>query len=310
MQETALSERGPGRRADLADPRSLADLGNLEFIARAVVEGFLIGLHRSPYRGFSVEFAENRPYNIGDDPRHVDWKMYARSDRYYVKQYEEETNLRGYLVLDLSGSMAWSSEPVRLLAKADYARLLAAALAHLLLRQGDAVGLLTFDERVRDHVVPRGKRSHLATLLRSLERVSADGRTDAEGALRDVAVRLPRRGLVILLSDLLVDREQTRRALRYLRHRGNEVLVVHVMDPAERDLPSSGDAVFLDPESGEELRTNSAALRRLYRESVARAVAGWRRECLAMGADYDVVTTDTPLGLALRRYLDKRSRLG
>ncbi|MFQ5889446.1 MAG: DUF58 domain-containing protein [Gemmatimonadota bacterium] len=306
------NERGsePGARADLASPRALADLGQLELIARVVVEGFLIGLHRSPYRGFSVEFAENRPYCAGDDVRHVDWKMYARSDRYYIKQYEEETNLRGYLVVDTSRSMGWSSDPERVLPKVEYARLLASALALLLLRQGDAVGLLAFDERVRDHVSPRGARTHLSTILRSLTRLAADGRTDAGSAILDVAVRLRRRGLVILLSDLLVDPQGTRRALRYLRHRGHEVLILHLMDPAERDLPAAGDAIFFDPESGEELRTNSAALRREYRDSVSRAVAAWRLDCLRMKADYELVTTDTPFGLALRRYLDKRARLG
>ena len=146
----------------------LASLGNLEFVARSVVEGFLIGLHRSPHRGFSVEFAENRPYVPGDDVRHVDWRMYARSDRYYVKQYEEETNLRAYLAVDTSASMDWTSSPGRLLSKLEYARLTAASLAYLLLRQGDSVGLLAFDERIRVRVPPRGTRRHLGTLLASL----------------------------------------------------------------------------------------------------------------------------------------------
>lgn len=297
-------------RADRLDPFLLGGLSDFELVVRAVVEGFLIGLHRSPHRGFSVEFAENRPYNAGDDVRFVDWKMYARSDRYYIKQYEEETNLRAYVLLDASASMDWTSGEQKILTKIGYAKLLAAALASLLVRQGDAVGFLSFDDQVREHVAVRGSRPHLTRLLKAIQGVSAAGGTAAETAVRDVALRLRRRGLVVFVSDLLVRSDETLRALRFLRHRGHEVLVFHVMDPAERDLPSAGDAVFVDPEDGREVRTNSGALRQRYRESVARAVAEWRRHCLRMGADYEVVSTDEPLGLALGRYLKKRSRLG
>jgi uncharacterized protein (DUF58 family) len=297
-------------RADRLEPAALAALGNLELVARNVVEGFLFGLHRSPHRGFSVEFAENRPYYAGDDIRFVDWRMYARSDRYYVKQYEEETNLRAYLVVDTSRSMAWSSDPERLVTKLEYARLLSASLTLLLLRQGDAAGLLTFDDRIREHVAPRAVRQHLAILLRTLVEMRGGGSTDAGEAIREVAVRLRRRGLVIFISDLLADAEETTRALGYLRHRGHEVLVFHLMDPAERDLPPAGDAIFFDTESKGELRTNSAAIRREYRRSVTEAIRWWRGECRRMGTDYHVVTTDTPLGLLLNGYLEKRGRLG
>lgn len=297
-------------RADRAEPVQLAALGNLELVARHVVEGFLIGLHRSPHRGFSVEFAENRPYVPGDDVRFMDWRMFARSDRYYIKQYEEETNLRAWLAVDVSRSMDWSSEPSRIVSKLDYARLAAASLSYLLLRQGDAVGLLAFDDRVRSRVAPRATRRHLATLLGTLQRLEGSGATDAGGAMRDVAVRLRRRGLVILLSDLLVDAAETIRALHFLRHRGHEVLVFHLMDPGERDLPQAGDAVFFDPEAQQEVRTDTAALRPRYREAVAEAVRAWRRECRRMGADYQLLTTDTALGRMLSEYLEKRARLG
>ena len=285
-------------------------MGNLELVARSVVEGFLIGLHRSPHRGFSVEFAENRPYVSGDDIRHVDWRMYARSDRYYIKQYEEETNLRAYLAVDTSLSMDWTSEPGRLLSKLEYARLLSASLAYLLLRQGDAVGLLAFDDRIRHRVPPRATRRHLSTVLRSLALMNGSGSTDAGGAMREVALRMQRRGLVVLLSDLLVDPDETLRALHFLRHRRHEVIVFHLMDPGERDLPQAGDAVFFDPEGMSELRSDSAALRPEYRRAVAEAVRTWRLECRRMGADYHLFTTDTPLGAALGEYLEKRARLG
>ena len=291
-------------------PLHVSALGRLEFVARAVVDGFLIGLHRSPYRGFSVEFAENRPYYPGDDIRFVDWKMYGRSDRYYVKQFEEETNLRAYLLVDTSESMAWVSDPTRYVSKLDHARLLAASLSLLLLRQGDAVGLVAFDDEIRAHVETRGVLRHLNRVVRELDGLRGSGGTGAERALADVAVRLRRRGLVVLLSDLLVRPEETREALHFLRHRGHEVLVFHLMDPAERNLPAAGDAVFFDPETQEELRTSSAALRREYTRAVEEAISDWRRVCRGMGADYEVVTTDTPVGHVLRRYLEKRARLG
>lgn len=306
---TTSKTTGPGARPDLADPRSLSDLGRLELVARGVVEGFLIGLHRSPHRGFSVEFAENRPYYPGDDIRFLDWRMYARSDRWYLKQFEEETNLRAYLVVDSSQSMSWSSDPTRRVSKLDYARLLAASLSNLLLRQGDAAGLVAFDDRIRAHVSPRASRRHLATLLRELAALEGSGESEAGSAMRDVAIRLRRRGLIVLMSDLLVNPAGTRRALHFLRHRGHEVLVFHIMDPGERELPASGDAIYFDPETGDELRTSSAALRGEYASAVDRAVAEWRRECRKMGADYHLLTTDTPMNPGLGRYLEKRARL-
>ena len=304
------SSSGKQRRADRLDPIHLATIGNLELVARTVVEGFLIGLHRSPHRGFSVEFAENRPYAPGDDARFMDWRMFARSDRYYIKQYEEETNLRAWLAVDVSRSMAWSSDASRIVQKLEYARLACAALSYLLLRQGDAVGLLCFDHAIRTRIAPRAGRRQLTTLLGALEHMGGGGTTDAGTAMRDVAVRLRRRGLVVLVSDLLVDTAQTMKALHYLRHRGHEVLVFHLMDPGERDLPQAGDALFFDPEDESEVRTDSAALRTVYRKAVEQAVRDWRLECRRMGADYLLVTTDTPVGRVLSEYLEKRARLG
>ena len=298
------------QRLDLASPRAIAGLVRLELLARGVVEGFLIGLHRSPNRGFSAEFAENRPYNQGDDLRFLDWKVYARSDRLFTKQFEEETNLRAYMLLDVSKSMAWVSDRDRYPTKIEYARLLAASLSLLLVRQGDATGLIAFDQAIRAHLAPRATRAHWRRLITHLERLGAGGRTGAAPALKDVAGRLQRRGLVILISDLLVDPETTRTALRFLRHRGHEVLIFHVMDRGELELPAAGEAVFFDPETGEELGTNSAALRRAYRDAVEHAIEGWRREAMRFGAEYAFLTTDTPLGLALGRCLRKRARLG
>lgn len=297
-------------RADLLAPQELAALGGLEFVARHVVEGFLAGLHRSPHRGFSVEFAEHRAYQPGDDLRYVDWRMYARSDRHYVKQFEEETNLRAYLLVDASASMAWSSSPGALPPKLWYAKQLSACLALLLLRQGDAVGLIGFDEKIRAHMGPRGGCRHWHDLLRALEPLEATGRTEAANALRDIAGRLPRRGLVVLCSDLLVDPESTRLALQFLRHRGHEVLVFHILDPGELELPGDRDARFVDPETGEELPVSVAHLRNEYREAVERAIEEWRRALVPLGIDYTLLETDQPLVHALRTYLRKRERLG
>jgi uncharacterized protein (DUF58 family) len=301
----------PGRpRADLLEPRDLAALGGLEFVARTVVEGFLAGLHRSPHRGFSVEFAEHRMYQPGDDLRYIDWRMFGRSDRYYVKQFEEETNLRAYLLLDASASMDWSSGGPALPPKLWYARQLAASLALLLLRQGDAVGVLAFDESIRSYLRARGGRRQWTDVLRALAETGGGGRTDAAPALNDIAGRLRRHGLVILISDLLLEAETTRRALRYLRHRGHEVLVFHLIDPGERELPGIGDARFVDPETGEELPVSVADLRREYRAAVERALTEWRDALVPQGIDHIVVGTDQPFAHALRAYLRKRERLG
>lgn len=307
-----LSERPPTparARFDLLDPAGLARLGGLELVARRVVEGFLIGLHRSPHRGFSAEFAELRPYQAGDDLRHIDWRMYGRSDRLFVKQFEEETNLRAYLLLDVSRSMGWSSAP-DLPTKLWYAKHLAAALALVLLRQGDAVGLVTFHDRIGLRVAPSGGRTQWHEIARRLAPVEAEGETSAHSALRDLAIRLRRRGLVIVLSDLLVDPEATRTALRFLRHRGHETLVFHLIDPGERELPPTPDARFFDPETDEELQVAVADVRDDYRTAVAAALREWERSLKPHGIDYVVLDTDQPLARPLRAYLRKREKLG
>lgn len=297
-------------RPDLLDPSALAQLGGVELLARGVVEGFLMGLHRSPHRGFSAEFAELRAYQAGDDLRHIDWRMFGRSDRFYVKQFEEETNLRAHILLDCSASMGWSSSPGALPSKHWYAKLLAAALSLVLLRQGDAVGLTAFHDSVAAAVVARGGRSQWSEILRCIGTQEARGGTGAADAIREIAGRLRRRGLVIVLSDLLVDPGVTATALRYLRHRGHEVLVFHLLDPGERELPPASEARFVDPETGRELAVSVPAVRAAYRSAVADALAEWERSLRPHGIDYQVVETHLPLSLALRAYLRKRERLG
>ncbi|MEX0856444.1 MAG: DUF58 domain-containing protein [Gemmatimonadota bacterium] len=300
---------GRTRRGDLLSSEELAALGGLEVLVEAVVEGFFMGLHRSPHRGFSAEFAELRGYQPGDEIRHIDWRMYARSDRFYVKQFEDETNLRAYILLDVSASMGWSSRPGSLPTKLWYGRTLAAALTHLLLRQGDRAGLALFDDRIRGWLAARGGRRQWVEALRRLESLEASGTTDASSALKEVALRLRRRGLVLLISDLLVDPEQTLRALKFLRHQGHQVVVFHLFDPGERDLTGTGDARFRDPETGEDLVVDVSDVRKEYREAVDRAVEEWRGRLRPAGIEYEVLDTAGAMGPGLRAFLRKRERM-
>ena len=298
----------PGR-LDLLDPFEVAQLGGLELVAEGVVEGFLAGLHRSPFRGFSVEFAEHRPYQPGDELRYVDWKMLARSDRLTVKQYEEETNLRSMVVLDASRSMHWTGADRRL-TKLDYAKRLTAALSLVLLRQRDATGFIGFDDEVRAVVPARARSQHWWTLLAAVAHLQPGLGTAAEPALRRVTDLLRRRGMVVFVSDLLLDRDLAMLALQYLRHRGHQVMVFHVMDPAELTLDGPPEARFEDPETGSGVIARPRELRAAYADTVQRTIAEWRLACRRGGIAYHHVLTDTPFGFVLRRATARRSRLG
>lgn len=297
-------------RLDLLDPREVAGLGGIEVVARGVVEGFMAGLHRSPFRGFSVEFAEHRPYQPGDELRYLDWKVLGKRDRLYVKQYEEETNLRATLVLDVSRSMGWTGDPEKTLTKFDYAVRLAASLGLVLVRQRDATGLIAYDETVRTIVPPRARPQQWQVVAAALGALTPGGGTAAERALPRVVELLKRRGLVVLISDLLVDRERTLQAMRYLRHRGHHVTVFHVMDPAEVELLGPPEARYVDPETGDSVVASAADLRRAYRTTVESVVNAWRHACRSSGIAYHKVTTDQPFGHALRRAAARRAKLG
>jgi len=287
-------------RLDLLDPAEVARLGGIEIVAQGVVEGYLAGLHRSPFRGFSVEFTEHRAYQPGDELRYLDWRILARSDRLFVKQFEEETNLRAMILLDASRSMAWRGAPERL-TKHEYAQRLAAALGLILLRQRDATGLITFDEVVRDVVPARVKTGQWRRLVRGIVTATAGHGSAAEAALRHVTSLLTRRGLVVLLSDLLLDRELALTALRYLRHRGHQVVVLHLMDQGERELSGPPEVRFRDPETDDRLVVRPRELARAYRLTVEREIAAWRAACRRHGIAYHHVTTDQPFGHVLRR---------
>ena len=295
-------------RADLTDPAALAALGRIEVIARWVVDGFMAGLHRSPRKGFSVEFAEYRPYQAGDELRYIDWKIAARSDRWMVKQYEEETNLRATIVLDVSRSMAWTGSPQRL-TKLAYAERLAAALALLLIRQHDAVGLVRFDDRVRTSIPPRARTGQWRRIVGALEEPGAGRATLAPEAVAQAARLIRRRGMVVIITDLLVEMAELETAVRALRAVGHDVTVFHIMDPAERDLSFGGEAVFVDPESGLEVPATVGDVRAAYRQTVDAAIAEWRSMFAGAAVGYEVALTDTPFGIPLRHAFAARERL-
>jgi uncharacterized protein (DUF58 family) len=287
------------------DPKILAGSSNLQLIAKTVVEGFVAGLHRSPYHGFSLEFSEYREYSPGDDIRRVDWKVFGRTDRFFVKKYEGDTNTQVYLLLDISRSMTFSSDRP---SKLDYARYLAAALAYFSVRQNDAVGLITFDSRIRRFTPPRTRHGHLLTLLHHLEHVAVGARTSVSEVLEELSKLIRKRSLVVLISDLYEDAAALTRALRFFHHRGSDVLLFHVLDPMEIDLDLEGIATLEDLESGEQLPFASDLGRQAYLEEVQRHIHTLRRECRNVKIDYELMRTSQPLDQALFRYLSNRTR--
>ncbi len=289
------------------NPEIVSKLKGMEIRARMVVEGFIAGLHKSPYHGFSVEFAEHRQYMPGDNIRDIDWKVYAKSDRYYIKQFEEETNLKAYLLLDCSASMAYKSGDR--ITKMDYARLLCGALSYMMLKQRDAVGLVTFDEKIRRYIPPRSKSGHLHVLLNELARQAPSDKTDITSTLHEMAERIKRRGLVIILSDLLDDAGKIISGLKHFRYNKHEVIVFHILDPRERDFAFPSEAIFKDMETGEELTTLPYQIKGHY----ARAVSDFSEEiaaaCRQSRIDYHPVDTSMPFDKALYAFLAKRERL-
>jgi uncharacterized protein (DUF58 family) len=284
-------------------PEVVSRLKNMELKARFIVEGLIAGLHRSPYHGFSVEFAEYRQYNTGESTRDVDWKIYAKTDRHYVKVFEDETNLRATLLLDRSASMDYESGG---LTKLRYGALLAAALSYLMIKQRDAVGLVVFDEKIQTALPHRSVRRHLLQLLSSLENVEPGSGTSIGGALHEMAERIRRRGLMILFSDLLDDPSRVMSGLKHFRHRGHEVVVFHILDPSELSLAFSGEVQFVDKETGERLRTRPWFLGEEYRKDVKDWIDKLDRTCKRNAIDYNLITTDTPFDHALVSYLNKR----
>lgn len=303
-----VSKRGmdvetPPRR--LADPQTLARISKLELRARAVVEGIISGMHKSPHRGYSVEFAQHRDYTPGDEIRHIDWKVYARSDRYYIKQFEEETNLKAYLVLDTSNSMHYRSGA---LSKLDYGTIIAAALASLLLQQRDSVGLALFNEGIRVFLPAAGTPSHLREVLRQLERIETAPRTCVSHTFHDLAERIKRRSLILVLSDLFDDPQQIMKGLQHFRHRKHEAIIFHLLDRNELTFPFKESVVFEGMENEGQLPAEPNALRQEYLRLFEAHVNTLRRGCREMGMDYVQMPTDEAVDAALAQYLSNRMK--
>ncbi|MFH0883941.1 MAG: DUF58 domain-containing protein [bacterium] len=291
----------------LVSPELVHRLEPISLRARLVVEGFLTGLHRSPYHGFSVEFAEHRMYQPGDPLRHVDWKVVGRTDRYYIKQYQEETNLRAMVVLDVSGSMGFKGGGT--VTKAEYSRTVAAALIHLLLTQRDAVGLAPFDTAPREIMQPRSAMTWRDELFAALVRNEPGGETSLGEALHRVAERLGRRGLVILISDLLDDPEPLLEGLHHFRHNGHEVLALQVLDPREVDFAFDRESKFVELESGKSLSANPWQVGNEYRSEMHRFLETLRDGCARHHVQHHLLTTDTPVEQALLALLIARQRI-
>ncbi|MCC7055530.1 MAG: DUF58 domain-containing protein [Gemmatimonadaceae bacterium] len=287
-------------RPDLLDPAVLTALGGLEVRARWLVDGFLTGLHRSPRKGFSVEFAEHRPYQPGDDLRYIDWKIAARTERWVVKQFEEETNLRALILLDVSRSMQWKS-PTATLTKQAYAEQLAAALALLLLKQRDAVGLIRFDDAVRTVLPPRARPAHFQRLVAAMQEPGTGRESRLDLALQSASQLVRRPGIVIVISDLLLDAGTVTPGLRALRAAGHDVLTMHIMDPGERTLDVKTDARFVDSETGVEVAASAREVRAAYNATVEAAIAAWRTLFVEQGGRYALCDTSEPFGMPLHR---------
>ncbi len=289
-------------------PEVIRQISRLDLRAQFIVKGFLQGLHASPYHGFSVEFSEHRKYTHGDNPQDIDWLVYAKTDKYYVKKFEAETNITGYLVMDLSGSMAYRYEQE--LSKFEYATCLAAALAYLMIHQQDPVGLVTFTEKILDSLPPKSKRQQIGNILSILARLKPRAGTDVARSLNQLAAMLKHSSLVMLFSDLLVDPEPVIKALRRLRHGGHDVIVFHILDQAEVAFPFEGLVELYDPETTQKIEVDADGYRRDYLQEIKEFRDTYQRECRQSRIDYVPLDTGMPFDRALMEYLVSRRNWG
>ncbi|RMD92413.1 MAG: DUF58 domain-containing protein [Calditrichaeota bacterium] len=289
------------------DPKILSKIAGMELRAKTVVEGFISGLHRSPYRGFSSEFAEYRQYAPGDDVRFIDWKVYGRTDRYYVKSFEEETNLHCHILLDVSASMNYRSDG---LSKLEYASYLAASLGYLMFQQKDGVGLMTFDKEIRQLIPARNKRGHLLSILRILENIQASHSTDFSLPLHQMAENLRKKGMVILISDLIDDPQAILAGLQHFRFQGHDVLVFHIMDDTELTFPFKNATKFLDMEGSKQITTIPRLIRETYLKNLNKHIEALKKGCGQHNIEYQLLNTSKPLDFALFTFLAVRSGKG
>jgi uncharacterized protein (DUF58 family) len=289
------------------DPKIISRIGSLDLRARLVVEGFMVGLHKSPYHGFSVEFSQHRPYMQGDNLRSVDWRVFGKTEKYYIKQYEEETNLRSYIILDSSKSMSYASD--KQISKLDYASTLVASLAYMMIKQQDAISLTVYSDEIIKHLPPKSSNSYLQQVLKELVSIVPSSKTNTSVALNKIAEKIKRRGLVIIISDFFDDVDKTLKAIKHFAHQKNEVIIFQILDPMERSFGFGKDAIFKDLETDEELTTQPYQIQKAYQEAMAEFTNKIKRECLNANFDYNLLDTSTPFDKALFSYIQKRSRL-
>jgi uncharacterized protein (DUF58 family) len=290
------------------DPSVVSKLKTLELRARMVVEGFMVGLHKSPYHGFSVEFSQHRPYMQGDSLKNVDWKVYAKSEKYFIKQFEEETNLISHIFLDVSNSMNFKHDGK--VTKLDYATNLAAALSYLMINQQDSVGLITYSDEIQNYLPPKSNRTYLTNLLTALAQTKSQGKTSFNRCLDNVAEKLKKRGLTIIISDFFDDIETTISALKQIHFKKNEVIVFQILDPIEKSFGFDRDAIFVDMETSEKLTSQPHHIQKAYQEAMKEFLNRIKSECLNLGIEYNLIETNQPFDKALMSYFSKRAKLG
>ena len=288
------------------NPSVINKIDNLSLRAKLVVEGFIIGMHKSPYHGFSVEFSEHRPYGFGDEIKYIDWKLWGKTDRFYIKQFEEETNLSCHLILDKSLSMDYGSNK---LTKFEYSKSICAALSYLMIKQQDAVGLTTFDKKINTTIKPKSKISHLNLLLKTMHNSSTGGETNISSLLHGLAESINKKGLIILISDLLDDEHKVMESLRHFRYKGHEIIVFHIVDPKEKDLDFNQNMNFIDLESNYNIIADSRLVKENYNKAFKKFSDYYKNECLRDKIDYNLVSTSDSLDKTLLQYLIKRSQI-
>lgn len=290
------------------DPSVISKIKSLELKARMIVEGFMVGLHRSPYHGFSVEFSEHRPYMQGDPIRNVDWKVYAKREKYFIKQFEEETNLICNIFVDISRSMQFKHTSD--VSKLEYGITLAAALSYIMINQQDAVGLTLYSDRVHDYLPPKSNRVYLKTLLTALNRIKPSGATQTSKCLDSVAEKIKKRGLTIIISDFFDDPDSIISALKQIHYRKNEVIVFQVLDPVEKNFGFDRDSIFVDLETDEKITTQPHHIRKAYQQAMAEYLNRLKSSCLNYGIEYNLIETDQHFDKAIIAYFAKRQRMG
>ena len=288
-------------------PSVISKLNAFDLRARLMVEGFMVGLHKSPYHGFSVEFSEHRAYMQGDSLKDVDWKVYGKTEKYYVKQYEEETNLKCYIILDTSKSMAYASEGN--ISKLEYGASLAAALSYLMVNQQDAVGMALYSDKIEKYYQPKASKSYLQEILKAFSQITHSGSTNTSACLHQIAEKIQRRGMVIIISDFFDDINSVLSAVKHFRYKKNDVILFQILDPMERSFAFGRDAIFKDLESGEEITTQPFQIQKAYKEAMNAFTQQIKNECLNANIEYNLIDTKTTFDKALFSYIQKRNKI-